>query len=527
MTSMHVEPVDAFDAEAEAALAEEAEEVLCGVERFQRYSLLGVYSVANLLCAGAWNTLAPLLEVTQSRFQVGPGAVGFVAQSLFLTYVPGSILALYVTERCGLRVTLLVGASSQTLMCLLKWVGVALCPSPHGAYALLLVGQVVGGLGQPLLLNVVSRLTFDWFPPAERDWATLVGYQSSNVGAILFNAVPAWVVRREADLGALFALQLVAWLPTLWLFRTIMRADRPARPPCAAAALQWRLRAEARGGGGGGGSRAHSSLRMLLHDCRTLLRSRNFVLLAALFSLVAGPSWALPAVEGQMLGACGYSAQLAGGAGAIQLLAGVVACAALLPYLRLPDSGETTRGIGSGLGSSGRVAGAKDYLGLQRGLALACASATALLLAATRPLGAGSLLGAWAVFGAAQGPMGPLTLEHAAEISFPVAPDSSSAALFIASNLVSFAQASVLQALLRLPSSSRCTTTATPAAAFLMAQMVLGCACGWAMTREDGGRAGAEAEAEAERAAEMEARTPRAAARESAAGGGPDGASPS
>ena len=77
-----------------------------------------------------------------------------------------------------------------------------------------------------------------------------------------------------------------------------------------------------------------------------------------------------------------------------------------------------------------------------------------------------------------------------------MAPDSSSAVLFIASNLMSFAQASVLQVLLRLPPSSRCTTTATPAAAFLMTQMALGCACGWAMAKTGvGGRAGVEADA--------------------------------
>jgi len=293
-----------------------------------------------------------------------------------------------------------------------------------------------------------------------------VGYQSSNAGAILFNALPAWVVREPTHLAPLFAWQLLAWLPSLALLRAALPADRPARPPCAAAALQWRMRAEARWGGA-------SALRLLAADVRALLRSPDFLLLAALFSCVAGPSWALPAVEGQMMGACGYSAQQAGGAGAVQLAAGVVTCALLVPLLR---AGERAAGGGGG---------GRDYLSLQRALALACAAATAALLAATRPLGARSLLAAWALFGAAQGPMGPVTLEHAAEISFPIAPDSSSALLFILSNAASFAQAATLQWLLRRGASAHCTSPATPAAAFLMALMAAGCACGFAMKRAE------------------------------------------
>jgi hypothetical protein len=294
---------------------------------------------------------------------------------------------------------------------------------------------------------------------------------------VLFNALPAWVVRAPQDLGWLFALQLGAWLPALALLRVSLPADRPERPPCAAAALQWRMRAEARWGGAG-----TSALRLLWQDVCALLRSRSFLLLAALFSLVAGPSWALPAVEGQMMSACGYSPRQAGGAGALQLAAGVIACALLVPALR---AGEAPRAAGGLLsaGGGGGGGGGRDYLSLQRGLALACAAATALLLAATRPLGARGLLAAWALFGAAQGPMGPVTLEHAAELSFPIAPDSSSALLFILSNLASFAQAAALQWLLRAPPSADCSSPATPAAAFRMLQMAAGCACGFAMKR--------------------------------------------
>ena len=127
-----------------------------------RFGVLAAYCCASFLCAGAWNTLAPIYAIAQARFQVSASAVTLVALSMFLTYVPGSVLALFLTARHGLRATLLTGAALQTAMCALKWAGVALCAAPHGAYALLLAGQLLGGLGQPLILNVVARLTMDW-----------------------------------------------------------------------------------------------------------------------------------------------------------------------------------------------------------------------------------------------------------------------------------------------------------------------------------------------------------------------------
>ncbi len=38
-----------------------------------------------------------------------------------------------------------------------------------------MVGTILGGISQPVLLNVASLLSAVWFPPSERDFATAVG----------------------------------------------------------------------------------------------------------------------------------------------------------------------------------------------------------------------------------------------------------------------------------------------------------------------------------------------------------------
>ena len=169
-----------------------------------RFGVLAAYCCASFLCAGAWNTLAPIYAIAQARFQVSAGAVTLVALSMFVTYVPGCVLALYVTARHGLRATLLTGAALQTAMCALKWAGVALCAAPHGAYALLLAGQLLGGLGQPLILNVVARLTMDWCVRRKRrnpGARSLASHQPRiREYCARAHAAPAW--RRAAQVPA-------------------------------------------------------------------------------------------------------------------------------------------------------------------------------------------------------------------------------------------------------------------------------------------------------------------------------------
>lgn len=76
----------------------------------------------------------------------------------------GTFAALWAIDRFGLRVTILCGMASQLLMNVIKTSAVA-SPllSPHGAYWVMMVGQIIGGAGQPLILNVITRFTMDWY----------------------------------------------------------------------------------------------------------------------------------------------------------------------------------------------------------------------------------------------------------------------------------------------------------------------------------------------------------------------------
>jgi hypothetical protein len=126
----------------------------------------------------------------------------------------------------------------------------------------------------------------------------------------------------------------------------------------------------------------------------------------------------------------------------------------------------------------------KAYLPLQRGVMAAAVLGLGAVLAATRPGHAGLLVAAFALLGACLQPLMPLTLEHAAEMTFPMGAEVSTSFLFMAANIFAYLLVLLLTPLLALPRSATCSTVLTPAAGTVLALMVAGLACTLAVRQE-------------------------------------------
>ena len=58
------------------------------------------------------------------------------------------------------------------------------------AYAVLLLGQCIGALAQPMFTNAPAKIAGSWFPPKEREIATTVAAILNPVG----NAIGIWLL---------------------------------------------------------------------------------------------------------------------------------------------------------------------------------------------------------------------------------------------------------------------------------------------------------------------------------------------
>ena len=327
--------------------------------------------------------------------------------------------------------------------------------------------QLFAAAAQAWALNLAARLTMDWFPSEERDLATTAATMANVAGQMAFSLLPPLVVRTPAELGRIMLLQLppgLAATAAAWL----LLEERPPRAPSASAALQWRER-EAVAASAKGRAVGSAGLEEMLRDMRTLLANGNFVCLATGFSVGTGTVWAVLILEGQLITPCGYSDALAGLAGAALLGTGVASAFA----------------VGAVMEST------KAYLPLQRGVMAAAVAGTAGVLAAARRGHAAALIGAYCLLGAVLQPLMPLTLEHAAELTFPLSADVSTSMLFMFANTFATLLVLILTPLLALPVSAQCTTVFTPAAGTILALMAVGLAFTLAV-KQDYRRSGCE-----------------------------------
>jgi FLVCR family MFS transporter 7 len=384
----------------------------------------------------------------------------FVACVSFLCsylYIPGSALTLYILETGGVRACLVTASVGNTAMLLVRWLVLVLPGvAPRTAFTVTLLSQAVASMFQPMSLNLIARLAGDWFPANERDLGTTLATLSNIAGQFLFSLVPPRIVRTPEQLPRVMLLQL---LPSAAVTVAVMRLlrERPPSPPSAAAAQQWREREEAAQQARGNPGAA--AVAKMLQDMRLLAANRNFVLLCAGFSIGTGNVWALLMLQSQVVTPCGYTDATAGVAGASLLLTGMVF------MLILGRVMEQTRA----------------YWELQRGVMVGAWIATVAVMAAEKPGDRAGLLLAWCLLGSFLQPLMPLSLEHAAEMTFPLSADVSNSALFVACNVFSSLFTVLLAPMLQ---AAHCDRPLTPAAALTVACMTAGVALTWGVRRD-------------------------------------------
>lgn len=314
---------------------------------------------------------------------------------------------------------------------------------------------------------------------------------SNVVGQAVFSLAVPWAVAGEAsNLPNVFLLQLLFSGATTVLAYCLLR-ERPVASPSAAAALQLERRPSK------GGDKEQASLWFVVYevmaDLRVLLANSNFLFLALGFSVGVGTGWALLVLEQQLITPCGYSDNLAGSAGAALLIAGIIAAFASGYYL------ESSRA----------------YLEMQRAVVGLTFCASLCVLLTVQPGMPVRLLLAWCFLGCCLQPLNPLTLEHGAEMTFPISPDVSTATLYLIANVFAMLLSIGLTPLLQTPAALACSTVFSPTACVITALMAVGLGLTLAV-RRDYRRSVAERSA---RGGEEEALTMRAGEEDRLLGG--------
>lgn len=271
--------------------------------------------------------------------------------------------------------------------------------------------------------------------------------QSNNIGGGFGAIIPVYQVVVGSDIPYMLTWIGVAATAILILSAVLV----PYSPPIHAdydAVLQDKLRSKV------DVVNILGIYRQMLVDFHTMFQNRNFVLLFVSFSVQLGISWVFQAVVGQMIYPCNYGVDIVGGSLAGMGFAGVFGSFCIAWILRRYN----------------------NHLFMQKAVTVLCCAACIWCLGVNVPGNAVLIIASWIFYGFITGPLIPITLEHAAEITYPVPADNSAALLFTGVNLFFLAIALGVTNLLTFDVSVNCTSNVSPSSVLMFFAVIIGAA---------------------------------------------------
>ncbi len=274
--------------------------------RFRVYGYRWVVLLAFMLAVVAnqalWITFAPITGTAAAYYGVSDLSIGLLSMIFMLAYLVVSIPASWVIDTYGFRVAVAIGAGLTGIFGLMR----GLVASD---YTLVLVAQLGIAIGQPFILNAVTKVAARWFPVGERATASGFGSLAMYVGILLGMVLTPFLTLR-VGIGSMLLIYGVAAVVGGVAFVLLAR-ERPATPPCPP-------EEEER-------SKVYEGL-------RHALKQRDFLLLLFIFFIGLGLFNAVTTWIEDIVRPRGFSITQAGIAGGLMIVGGVVG-ALVMPSL--------------------------------------------------------------------------------------------------------------------------------------------------------------------------------------------------
>jgi len=186
-----------------------------------RWVVLAVYMYISALTQLYWLNFAAIETFVEERFNIPASTVMWFTLVFPLVQVVLSMPAGMVIDRRGFKYGVGIGALFTGVFAMLRLVNT-------DSFTILLISQIGIAIGQPFVLNGVTKLVMTWFPQKEEATAVGLGSLALLVGMMVgLGATPALVqfLGFESMLLIYGVLGLVGILLFFWLVK-----PQPATP---------------------------------------------------------------------------------------------------------------------------------------------------------------------------------------------------------------------------------------------------------------------------------------------------------
>ena len=195
----------------------------------QRWLMLAIFSLNTFLNGVMLMGLSPVVAIVSPYYGVSSVDIQWLSNIFLLVYFVLSLPFAYAISKCGVRPILSLAAGLDALGTLVQYFG-----SKKDAYSYVVAGQLLASIVSAIVLIIPGKLSATWFPPNERGLSTSIGVFMNIFGmAIGFvqssSMAPALDVDDEIGkvLKRLFASRFIAALFTLIITQIFYRENPP------------------------------------------------------------------------------------------------------------------------------------------------------------------------------------------------------------------------------------------------------------------------------------------------------------
>jgi sugar phosphate permease len=267
-----------------------------------RWVVLLVFMLTTAVNQLLWITFAAITGEAARYYGVSDLSIGILSMSFMIVYIFVSIPASWAIDTYGIRVAVGIGVTLTGVFGLLR----GLLASD---YNLVLVSQIGIAIGQPFILNALTKVAARWFPIQERATASGLGSLSIYLGIIVGLALTPYLTIQSGLGGMLVMYGIVAVIAAV-AFLGLAR-ERPPTPPCPP---------------------GQDERSLVFDGLRQTLRKTDFGHLMLIFFVGLGVFNAVTTWIEDIVRPRGFSITQAGAVGGLMILGGIVG-ALVMPSL--------------------------------------------------------------------------------------------------------------------------------------------------------------------------------------------------
>jgi MFS family permease len=266
-----------------------------------RWVILLFFVLINLLMQIQWITFASITSEAKQFYNVPALQIDFLSLIFMIVYIFISIPASYIIDTWGIRLGIGIGAALLGIFGVMKGI--------YGAsYEMVVVAQFGIAVGQPFILNAVTKVGVRWFPLHERATQAGLAVLAQFVGILLAMALTP-ILFKAYGLEKMLMIYGVASLAGAVIF-ILFNRECPPTPPCPP---------------------GHDQRIPVFAGLKHIFKQRDMIILILVFFLALGIFNAVTTWVEQIVSPRGFTIAQAGVAGALMMFGGIVGAIILPP----------------------------------------------------------------------------------------------------------------------------------------------------------------------------------------------------